>query len=723
MPSRPKRLVGVDISDRSIEIVELEDRRIPQVRSLGRITLPEGIVSRGEIRIDGALDQALRETLRSAVPGLPSVKDAVCNIPEEQIYLRRLELKTGTPEELKIEGSKAVREFVPYQPDKLVWDALPVGGGGSYGRALLVAVPKRTFELYRSAMKSAGFESYGFGFDSMALAESFFGGHSDPPALVLDIGSRTTVVAVIDDLGVHSSMNVASGGDTMTKALAAKMGLSEEEAEAVKRRHGFDPEAEQGKVFLVLQKSLQPIMDMVTDMVEEYRSETGNAPGQVILSGGTSALFGLDEYVASVLELPVTRGKIIGGADLGALPARTSEAFEAVPGLFAVAFGLAKSGFRLDTPLFANGGREVADTESKAGQSVGVSVGAPSPGSIAQAAEAGPRVVRRIRKTIRGVPKWKVAAVTAIWLGLMGAGTYLYLQQASSKPAPPGAATAAPAAAGAPVEVKQLKFNAVLRFSGESQPGDIPAGSDTIERDGEQDVQLTDTQPSGRSAGTVTIANSQNIAQPLVAGTRISSPDGLIFRLSDAVSVPAGGTIAGVKVTADADGAAYDLAPTTFTIPGLPADRRGSVKVTSDIAFAGGGESGIITADALDAAEKTLRDTLRSAAMDAFAGRTIPDTVSSGAIAIEREVSSSTPPLGRVAANAAKVSLTMSYSMPYVATADLLSAGRVAAADELGSAQAVSAYSFSDWAFTVDQVLNGGDSANATITAQLTKGQ
>ena len=68
--------------------------------------------------------------------------------------------------------------------------------------------------------------------------------------------------------------------------------------------------------------------------------------------------------------------------------------------------------------------------------------------------------------------------------------------------------------------------------------------------------------------GTVTIMNSYNKNQPLVATTRLLSLDNKLFKLKKTVNVPAGGQIK-VEVYADEPGQDMAIGPTRFTIPGL----------------------------------------------------------------------------------------------------------------------------------------------------------
>jgi hypothetical protein len=68
--------------------------------------------------------------------------------------------------------------------------------------------------------------------------------------------------------------------------------------------------------------------------------------------------------------------------------------------------------------------------------------------------------------------------------------------------------------------------------------------------------------------GKVAIINNSNKSQALVATTRILSPDNKLFRIKDAVNVPAGGDVM-VDVYTDKPSEDMAIGATSFTIPGL----------------------------------------------------------------------------------------------------------------------------------------------------------
>lgn len=116
---------------------------------------------------------------------------------------------------------------------------------------------------------------------------------------------------------------------------------------------------------------------------------------------------------------------------------------------------------------------------------------------------------------------------------------------------------------------------------------------------------------TAKARGTVTLRNSSGSPQPLVATTRLLSPDNVLFRLDSSTVVPANGQVE-AQVTADVAGPGGAIAPTTFTIPGLNESRRQQVDAISSAPFAlptvGGN---VLTAESLAAAQvKALEVTL-----------------------------------------------------------------------------------------------------------------
>jgi len=119
-----------------------------------------------------------------------------------------------------------------------------------------------------------------------------------------------------------------------------------------------------------------------------------------------------------------------------------------------------------------------------------------------------------------------------------------------------------------------------------------------VNEEGERSFQVTGQKNVGaRAEGEITVENYSGSRQSLVAGTRFLSDSGLVFRSQMDIFLPparvgAGGEIKPgrikAEVVADEGGAAGNIPPGQFSLPGLSKDMVGLIKAHSDKAFANG---------------------------------------------------------------------------------------------------------------------------------------
>jgi len=131
------------------------------------------------------------------------------------------------------------------------------------------------------------------------------------------------------------------------------------------------------------------------------------------------------------------------------------------------------------------------------------------------------------------------------------------------------------------VEISGL-FTAVLENS--EDEGDLVYQTTSIEMTGEMDVSATgEEEVTRKAAGTIKISNTYS-AEPetFIANTRFQSKEGLIYRVSNSITIPGykkngdqivAGTLE-VTVFADEAGEKYNTNSANFTIPGLSGDPR-----------------------------------------------------------------------------------------------------------------------------------------------------
>ncbi len=145
----------------------------------------------------------------------------------------------------------------------------------------------------------------------------------------------------------------------------------------------------------------------------------------------------------------------------------------------------------------------------------------------------------------------------------------------------------------------------------------------TVPQSGTEQVQAS-------AEGTIVIFNEYSTSsQRLIANTRFETPEGLIYRVRSAVTVPGYKTVSGkkvpgeveVKVFADQPGERYNLPTATFTIPGL----KGSPQFDGMFARSKGpiqggfvGERAVVDPAVRDAAVAELKKGIEEAARERY---------------------------------------------------------------------------------------------------------
>ncbi len=171
----------------------------------------------------------------------------------------------------------------------------------------------------------------------------------------------------------------------------------------------------------------------------------------------------------------------------------------------------------------------------------------------------------------------------------------------------------------AKVEVTPNTVSAEIQssFTATESSGDLPFEIITAQKIATQSIKGSGTKTVNSSAsGTLTIYNTQTSSQKLITNTRFATAAGLIFRIHAAVTIPGGSAAkpgsTAVKVYADKAGDAYNIGPSSFTIPGFAGTpQEGKVYAQSTSAIAGGASGTVPVVDA--EVETQTRNALKAA--------------------------------------------------------------------------------------------------------------
>lgn len=202
---------------------------------------------------------------------------------------------------------------------------------------LLVAASKKVVEKYEKMTKKLGLNLKSIEIESFSIVRSLIG--QDPGNfLIIDMGSRICNIMIIEKGIIVANRNIDAGGKDITNTIAKSMNIDEARAERLKVS---------GKNFFNTDPRINfPALETITAEVSRMLStfyKDGNRPifNSIILSGGTSGLAGINEYISKALGIKVVSGNPLGRVRY---EEKLSDILQKIGPRFSVAVGLALKG-------------------------------------------------------------------------------------------------------------------------------------------------------------------------------------------------------------------------------------------------------------------------------------------------------------------------------------------------------------------------------------------
>ncbi len=143
--------------------------------------------------------------------------------------------------------------------------------------------------------------------ESESLARVFIFGIKEP-VLLVDIGEKNTNFSLFVDKKPKLSITIETAGKRFTQAIAENLNISYEEAEKIKKEVGLNAETREGKVFLLLQKEIQNIIQEIKKIDDYFQQKEGKNIKKIILTGGSALLSNMPAYLAENVEKEVVIG-------------------------------------------------------------------------------------------------------------------------------------------------------------------------------------------------------------------------------------------------------------------------------------------------------------------------------------------------------------------------------------------------------------------------------
>jgi Tfp pilus assembly PilM family ATPase len=244
----------------------------------------------------GGLTKPCREKLTISLQGFlkkevwqPRFR-AYCAIGARGVSLRRLTLPATTKENFKRLLALQIESEFPLPPDALAWGYRQISGAGAPAdpasissaakqELLVVAVKREVVEEYSEILSECGVVPV---FTVAAIARRHARQHPPQTCALLDVGRNYTELTTFEDGEPLAIRVLPWGGESMTSAIAEKLGISRDEAEKLKIELAQAPSggAERGPI---IQAAIDAALDSLAGAIN------GHWTGQKIYLSGRSA--------------------------------------------------------------------------------------------------------------------------------------------------------------------------------------------------------------------------------------------------------------------------------------------------------------------------------------------------------------------------------------------------------------------------------------------------
>ncbi|WP_395715473.1 Amuc_1101 family PilM-like pilus complex protein [Prosthecobacter sp.] len=240
-----------------------------------------------------------------------------CAVPGHPVFSRFVKLPPVQGDKLAQIVEFEARQNVPWQLDEVSWDYEVVNKSDLGEVEVVLAAMKcePLNEMYEEVAAS-GIKVAGMDVGPLALYNAFRYSYPDvdEPALVVDLGARSTNLIFVDGERFFTR-NLLVGGAAVTNAIAKEFGVPFAEAERQKCSQGFvalggavedHPDEGVNAMSKVMRNSMTRLHSEIMRTITFYRSQQGGAaPKRVFLAGGGSSAGYIAEFFSEKLKLPV----------------------------------------------------------------------------------------------------------------------------------------------------------------------------------------------------------------------------------------------------------------------------------------------------------------------------------------------------------------------------------------------------------------------------------
>src|SRR5262245_51257533 len=304
-----KNLVGLDIGSSSIKAVELNKKgNSLQLLSLGFENLLSDTIVDGQIMELNNVSNVISHIFNEHQIKTTRVAAAVSG---HSVIVKNIVLPQMSEEELQESFSWHAEEHIPFDIADVNLDYELTGNSSESLHVLMAACKSDKIANVKQAIQLAGKQPVVIDVDAFALQNCYevnYLPRANEIVALLNIGASTMNINILKGTRSVFARDASVGGNHYTSLLQRELGLSFEQAEAVKRGASLPSGIEPRPIAPIIATVSDVLALEVKKTMDFYRTTAGEgeeAIQKILLAGGGSKLPGLADYLARRFEITV----------------------------------------------------------------------------------------------------------------------------------------------------------------------------------------------------------------------------------------------------------------------------------------------------------------------------------------------------------------------------------------------------------------------------------
>lgn len=361
--NKTQDFLGVDIGNSGIKIVQLRSEKgVSRLLTYGMVEIDSGIIrNKTANNINVIAEKLFKLVQKSKV----STKDCSAALPIFSVFNSVISLPNMSRGDMEGAVKWEAKKFIPLPVEDMIldWKVIDntnkeiaihdktklLNGNQNIGeeliktkskfvRVLLTAAPKILVSSYIEIFKKAQLNLLSLEVESFAMARSLIDSNLEN-VMIIDIGSVTTDVCVVERGTPVLNRSVEVGGNLMTESIAQSLNISFERAEQFKQDFGLATNYDEGiSIPKNIEETMSPMINEIKYVFDLYKRQGSAKIDSIIISGGSAYLPNLVDYLKQVLNSPVYIGDTWHKV---AFPKELEPILDEIGPKFSVAVGLA----------------------------------------------------------------------------------------------------------------------------------------------------------------------------------------------------------------------------------------------------------------------------------------------------------------------------------------------------------------------------------------------